>query len=151
MKRLQFIILSLTMLCTGMVMANIESYANDPPGINIGVDMNFDVVAENFQLIQITDEGVFTVYSCDLTLWPEVAYSVTISQNSAIIVNFTRISVLNKKSAQTDLYVYTLLRHYEPGLGKNPGNAFNNITENDRMPMKASGGRQSHSFLRNQI
>ena len=135
MKRLQFIILSLTMLCTGLVLTNIESYANDPPGINIDINVDYDVVAENFEFISITDEGVFAVYSCDLTLWPEVAYSVTISQKSAIIVNFTKISVLNKGSTiETFLYAYTLLRPKDP-------KGYHNINDY-RMPMKASGGEQ---------
>ncbi len=141
MKRLQFIILALTMFCTSMVMANIESYANDPPGIDICVDMNFDVVAENVVDVELgVIEGVFAVYSCDLTLWPEVSYSVTISKNSAIINNFTRIGVLNKGSTiETFLYAYTL-RIIDL-------NDLHTINDH-RMPMKASGGNPECLFLR---
>ncbi len=110
MKRLQFIILMFTMLCTGLVMSTIESQANDPPGINIDV-ANYDVPVENFEFISlsITDEGVFAVYSCDLTLWSGAEYSI-IQSNSDIINNITWISVLNKGSTDySNLYVYTTL------------------------------------------
>ena len=133
MKRLQFIILSLTMLCTGLVLTNIESYANDPLGISIDVDMNFDVSpVESFEL-EVTIEGVFTVYSCDLTLWPETEYFIIKENSSAIIYNITSISVCNKGSTETNLYVYTLRL--------NSLKASYNIND-DGIPMKVSGGKQ---------
>ena len=105
--------------------------------------MNFDidVVAENFQLIQITDEGVFAVYSCDLTLWPETEDNFIQSNRPDIINNITWISIYNKGSATENSRIYTYtLRIIDP-------KGYHTINDY-RVPMNASCGEQSHSFLR---
>lgn len=144
MKRLQFIILMLTMFCTGLVASNVESYANDPPGINIDINADYDVIAENFEFNLVSVEGVFAVYSCDLILWYGVEYSII--QSSDIINNITGISVLNKGSTDNSLYAYTLLRLTDRDKLIARDDSYN--VNDCWMPMKASGGEQSGLFLR---